>query len=787
MGIENCLALQPLTSRIKLSRALRQLEEALLLLENDVSWSFSEIPDISPSFQLLKIENSTLDPLTILDFGTVISQALMARASIAENRETAPTLWEIVEEIPISLKNLAAEIKKTILPTGEISDSASRELNRIRRELNAQRGRLTKLLESIMRTRSDAVRDELVTIRNDRYVIPIKSEFGGRIKGVAHGASSSGATLFVEPLDSIEANNALQSLRAKEESEIARILFSLASQLRENLYPIKLANDAIGELDLIKAKILFAQKFDAIVPEITEELSLELRAARHPLLEENLRNAPDAESNKIVPVSISLTEKDSVMVISGANAGGKTVVLKTAGLLSLIAISGLPVPAESARVPFYASILADIGDHQSLSANLSTFSSHISNIAAMMSELHNPALVLLDEVGTGTDPDEGSALGVAIVDYFRKQGAQIIASTHYKGLKIYAANDENVINASVAFDQRTLQPTYELILGMAGASSGLEIARRFGIREDVVEFAREKLDDASRDSENYLQKLQSETKQATDLRIALEEERTATAQKYASLDVEFRKHERKRKREFERSLSKTIEDFERMSKTFLKTVEDKKRRKKYEQDLLASKAELKRQAFKKIQQNEADAEINKVKSGNEIEKDKPNETKIISGKIEAGSNVRLKTLGSTGIVEKIDQNRADVLIGSMRMRVPLVDLELIATTETQKNDGKKRTRRKPEPIDIEDRENELSTELYLIGQTAVDAQMEVDRFLDQAYLSKLSRIRIIHGFGTGTLRNAVHQTLKGHTHVKSFEFAPQNEGGNGATIVKLNS
>src|SRR5687768_5297183 len=289
------------------------------------------------------------------------------------------------------------------------------------------------------------------------------------------------------------------------------------------------------------------------------------------------------------------------MMISAANAGGKTVVLKTAGLLSLMAISGLPVPAKRARIPFYASILADIGDHQSLAANLSTFSSHMSNIASMMSECRPPSLVLLDEAGTGTDPEEGSALGVAIVDHFRRKcDAHVIASTHYRGLKIYAANDPDVVNASVEFDEKTLQPTYKLLIGLAGASSGIQIASRFGILPEVISNARENLDISAQDAEAYLLKLQTETKQAEDLRIALEEEREAVAMKYARLDIEAGKKEKARQKEFESTLAETVDAFERQSAAFMKTIEDKALRNKLDKERSARKAELNRSVISKV-------------------------------------------------------------------------------------------------------------------------------------------------------------------------------------------
>jgi len=468
------------------------------------------------------------------------------------------------------------------------------------------------------------------------------------------------------------------------------------------------------------------------------------------------------------------------MIISGANAGGKTVVLKTAGLLSLMAISGLPVPAREAQIPFYRSVLADIGDHQSLSANLSTFSSHISNIAEMMRECKNPALVLLDEVGTGTDPDEGSALGVAIVDYFRQNcGAQVVASTHYRGLKIYAAKDENVINASVEFDEKTLQPTYRLLVGLAGASSGIEIARRFGIRDDVIEVARQNLDISAQEAENYLHKLQFETRQAEDLRIALEEEREVTARKYASLEIEASRREKERKREFEKELAETIRSFENQSKAFIETIEDKALKAKLDKERSARKAELNRAVISKVgTQTETRPAAN-------VSTQKSAELKMLNTKIEVGSRV-LTSFGNVGTVEKIDKETAEVSVGAMRLREKLSNLKAVAESEMPKQlslGEQLQTQAKSSNLRIDT--EDMNSELNLIGKTTAEAEYEIDRFLDEAYLASLPRVRIIHGFGTGALKNFVHHFLKGHPHISKYGFAPSDQGGNGATIAEL--
>ncbi|HMS11204.1 MAG TPA: hypothetical protein PKE66_17075, partial [Pyrinomonadaceae bacterium] len=362
MGHRRLLGLRPMTDRRALEQSLAAIAETIALNEEkQVSWSFSGLEDPSDAVAILKIRNASLEPNRLLELSRICNQAMFVRSAVQPEREFAPTIWAIVEDIPPTLLAAVGKITKKLLPGGEVDDSASPELARIRRELNAQRTRLTKSLESVMRSSGDAIQDEIVTMRNDRYVIPVKSDFRGKVGGVAHGFSSSGQTVFVEPLEAIEANNELQNLKGKEEREIARILFDLTEELRENLPGIEAAVEAVSELDAIKTKVEFARRFKAAVPEISDDGTLELTEARHPLLQANLEQLRADSSQltagtktafpEIVPSSFSLTAGRSVMIISGANAGGKTVVLKTAGLLSLMAISGLPVPAKRARIP----------------------------------------------------------------------------------------------------------------------------------------------------------------------------------------------------------------------------------------------------------------------------------------------------------------------------------------------------------------------------------------------------------------------------------------------------
>ncbi|HEX8920162.1 MAG TPA: Smr/MutS family protein, partial [Pyrinomonadaceae bacterium] len=542
------------------------------------------------------------------------------------------------------------------------------------------------------------------------------------------------------------------------------------------------------------------EKFNCVVPEINESNSLELVEARHPLLEENLRET----GGEVVPVSFSLDSTHPVMVISGANAGGKTVVLKTAGLLSLMALSALPVPAKSARIPFYASVLADIGDHQSLAANLSTFTSHVANISRMIELCDAPALVLFDEVGTGTDPEEGSALGVAVVDHFRRVcGAHVLATTHYSGLKMYAANEESVINASVEFDEKTLQPTYRLLVGIAGASSGIEIARRFGFPDVIVRAASAHVGESARDAAQYLQRIKREAEEAENLRRALEEERAAVAEKYSALDVEAQKRERERQTAFEREFQKAVADFEKRSRELVSKVEDRVERAKVEREAQKRAAELKREAQQaaraaspaaRTQQSSPQRPVRVVREGKVVAASDaaPFEEEYRAASnarpIKVGDRVRLRSFGSIGIVDKLNNDEAEVRVKALRFREKLANLELVEAIEPQPEMGrlaKMQASARGTEVSLRASSEEARNELNVIGRTTAEAVDEADKFLDEAFLNSLQHVRIVHGHGTGALRKAISDFLRNHPHVERFAPAPQNQGGAGATVVEL--
>jgi DNA mismatch repair protein MutS2 len=831
MGRSRIEAMRPFPDIAETRASLRAVGEAAALRERGAGWSFDELADPSESLARLRIAGATLEPLSLLELARLCEQAEAARAAILPERLNAPVLWEIVKDLARDLSRHAARIASKILPSGELDDRASPELARIRHDIVRLRSSIARALENLMRRSEEAIQDQIVTVRNDRFVIPVRSDHRGRVGGVAHGFSSSGQTVFIEPFETIEANNELQNLRETEEREIARILSALTEELRAALPEIETAARIIAELDFINAKASFARSFDCVEPEINDEQILEFDAARHPLLEANLR----ASGKQVVPVSFRLDRENPVMIISGANAGGKTVVLKTAGLLALMALSGLHVPARRARIPFYAEILADIGDAQSLAANLSTFTAHVSNVRRMMeicgaktndvtlneaatnnttnntsnnfsnrafnssNTSTRAALVLLDEVGTGTDPEEGSALGVAVVDYFRRAcGAHVIATTHYSGLKMYAANERGVLNASVEFDEKTLQPTYRLLTGVAGSSSGLEIARRFGFPEKVIADARAHVSESSLAAADYLRRIKREADEAELLRRALEEERRAVAEKYAALDVEANKREQARQREFEREMRSIVTNFEAQARELASKIEDRAMRLRVERETERRAHELRRAAQKAATEQRATRDATEQTGGVRVVRHEPNETanaqsvnfsSTASREIRVGDTVRLP-LGTNGTVERITDGEAEVRAGSLRFRERLANLELVAPAD-EKNEPKRGAKLRKQAaargaeLRLREADENIRNEINVIGQTTDEATNAVDKFLDEAYLQSLARVRIIHGHGTGALRRAIANLLETHPHVARFALAPPDQGGAGATVVEL--
>jgi DNA mismatch repair protein MutS2 len=519
---------------------------------------------------------------------------------------------------------------------------------------------------------------------------------------------------------------------------------------------------------------------------MSESPRMALKDARHPLLEHTLKQS----GGRIVPISLEMDESHQTMVISGPNAGGKTIVVKTVGLIALMAQMGLRVPASEATLPVFDQTLADIGDQQSIAANLSTFTAHMRNIAEMATTVAPPALILIDEVGTGTDPDEGAALGVAVVDFFRRAGATIIATTHYNPLKIWASQVEGVLNASVEFDERTLRPTYRLIVGVAGASSGVEIAKRMNVPAEITEQASALLDPAQRAASDYLKQLKTIVDEQESLRVALEEERQATAEKFSKLDLDFAQREIERQRQFESQLAQAVSDFKEESSRLISSINDRVVAARLKKEAETRAADMRRAAGVKLRKQSeqvlaisprAAQAISASSQTNEATGESSGLFSEDTSEVRERDRVRIKSLNQEGAVESIDGDTYTVMVGSLRFRAKRDEIHLLKSATPP---ASKRAAALPRGISATiNVDEDFTPEINVIGANVDETTDRVDKFLDEACLAGVESVRIVHGHGKGALRRAVSQLLTGHPHVERFNQAPQNEGGGGATIV----
>src|SRR6266542_1298126 len=775
LGAAMAEALTISVSEAEIVRELRLAGEgAVYLREGATALDVNDLPDPRPALGKLNVADVNLEPFEILNLLRLISVAMGLRETFHNEQEKFPLICEITETIP-NLRALYQRLRGRISPAGEIEDFASPELREVRFQISKLRSQIQRSLETILKRAEEAhaLQDEFITIRNERYVIPIRNDNRGAVAGVVHGMSSSGQTAFVEPLETIGLNNELVRLRELEQVEITKVLFSITEELREERATLEAMAARVGQLDFIAAKARLA-----IEPRVNNSGRLALKNARHPLLEASLK----AQGAPIVPISMDLDADRRVMVVSGPNAGGKTVVLKTAGLLSLMAQAGLLVPAAEADLPVFHQVHADIGDHQSIAANLSTFTAHIQNVRGISDELKPPALVLLDEVGTGTDPEEGSALGVAMVDYFREHGAHVIVTTHYSGLKMYATNTPGVINASVEFDERTLKPTYRLLVGLAGSSSGIEIARRFGLAEAITGRAAERVKTASAEATEYLRRLKDQFDHQRQLVAALEEERAAVADKYAKLELHFIQKAKEREKEFRAELQKVVDEFVNKAEKFASTIEDAASARKVRKEIEKRSVELRAAASsesRKMRQRVAPAAG--ADEGAAPETEESPEAVDLS----PGDRVRVLSLDQEGVVESVSETEIVVRIGALRFREQRANLRLSGRkTEPKRKAVGLAGLPKGVSVTLQD-QPVIGGELNVIGKTVNEATEAADKFLDAAYLDNYDSIRIVHGIGMGALKRAIADLLSGHPHVAKWRQASPDEGGAGATVVEL--
>ena len=679
-----------------------------------------------------------------------------------------------------SLRPLAESIERTIQPDGSLADNASPELGRIRRDQERQQRLIEESLRAALRklAAEGATQDELITIRGDRFVIPVRAELKRRISGVVHGASSSGQTVYVEPLETIEQNNELVRLLEEEQAEIHRIFVALTRQVGG--YAVALVEGArvLALVDSLQARARFARDYDCVGPAIAPDL-LRLEAARHPLLERHLR----VTGGRIVPLTLELTAAERQLIISGPNTGGKTVTLKTTALLAMMAQAGLPVPATAASFPVFTAFLADIGDAQSIEAELSTFSAHITNLDRLSRLAGGRSLVLVDELGSATDPEEGSALAVAIASHFLTAGAWTLISTHHTSLKVYAANTPGVLNAAAGVDEVTLAPNYQLRLGVPGASAGIQTAERLGMNASIIAAARQRLGSQQVDIARFLDKLHSELTQLEEERKAARLEQYGLNQERAKLAREGDVELRKRTRELETKLASLIKDFEFQMRETVRAIEDRvgqqKLSKEAERRILRLRREFQESFNQTVVAHRTGADVGDANA-------QPHVLKHIA----VGDQVLLKSMNKIAVVQReVEKDLFEVALGPIKMRVKRDECSApSAGSEQEKRPDPLAAARKQKGVHVtvtSANSDDLRMEINLIGRTVDEATGELEQYLDRAFLAGLERVRIIHGHGAGVLRRGVREFLKGHPHVATIAEAPQNEGGQGATLVEL--
>ena len=766
------------------------------------NFNFAGLASISELLDKSRISGAALESLEILSVVTVVDRA-------AEWREIASNPPQGMKQDWTAVRNLSSGIgdftdflrsfRNKILPDGTLDDRASPKLASIRREIEKQRRGIQESLRGYLRRLSEGgtAQEEVITIRGERFVIPVKSEQKRRVQGVVHGASSSGQTVFIEPLETIEQNNELVRLMEDEHAEVRRILLEMTQRIGERSAEIARALEVLSELELQFVKAKFAEDYNCVAPvltssEVAPPLSLPglerqhgevaktvgqpdfiLRDARHPLLERKLK----AQASSPVPVSIELEGERRELIITGPNTGGKTVALKTSGLLALMAQSGIPVPATRMEAPVFDAVLADIGDYQSIEQSLSTFSAHVTNIDFLSRNATPQSLVLLDELGSATDPEEGAALAVAIAEHFLKIGCITVISTHHTSLKVFAANSPGVVNAAVGFDESTLKPTFELKIGVPGASAGINIAQRLGLNPAIIQSARSRLGSQARDVGQFLDRLHTDLREAETQRLRLRDKEKDVDRERARLETEGKRQQQEKARELEKKLEALLREFEYHTREAVAAVQDRAAAQKVSKDAERRVAKLRRD-FREQFDSAVVAHVSGADRGD------PNARPGLAQHVSEGDFVKLKSVGRNArVARRLHDNHFEVEVGVMKMRIARED---IAEVVSRASDSPvKAARARGVSVALE-RENEnVPSEINVIGHNVDDATRDVEKFVDRAFLAGLPRVRIVHGSGMGILRKALRQLLQQHPHVESVAEPPQNEGGAGATVAEL--
>lgn len=762
-GKAACMSIAPSSDLEQVQQLLDETTAASNLSTRKGYPVFSEVKDVSTSLDRAE-RGGMLHPKELLQIGGVLRCARNVKSYVSENDDT--TVITPLFDMLTPNKYLEERIFSAILTEEEIADTASPELADIRRHMRIQSAKIKDGLQKVISSPaySKFLREPIITIRQGRYVVPVKSECKNDVPGLVHDVSATGSTYFVEPMSAVNANNALRELELKEKKEIERILSAFSAEVAGYRDAILDDINLLVRLDVIFAKAKLAFQMRAWAPIMNEKGKVELRNARHPLIDQQ----------KVVPISLRLGSDFDTMIITGPNTGGKTVTLKTIGLLTLMAECGLHIPAgDGSCLSTFDAILADIGDEQSIAQSLSTFSSHMRTIVDVVAQCDNRTLVLFDELGAGTDPAEGAALAIALIEFCRKMGSRVVATTHYAELKLYAMRTENVINASCEFSVETLQPTYKLLIGIPGKSNAFAISRKLGLSEDILKEAADLVTQSDKDFEDVLSQLEQQRQQMEFARTEAERLRVETAkikQQNEEFNLQLQKEREKALEQARREAQGIIEEARRAANLASEEIKALKKQ-------LSESADTQgiNQRQTELRKNLNDAE-SKLRAG-QAQKERPVPTRGIL----VGDTVELLKLGTKASVLAINKDGTYQLqAGILKMTAKADEIYLLEQENPYKQKGGR-----PAHSGREMKMSAMASEIDLRGMDSVEAICILDRYLDEAMRSNLSSVRIIHGKGTGVLRAAVQQSLRKNKFIKSFRLGLYGEGEDGVTIAEF--
>jgi DNA mismatch repair protein MutS2 len=763
------------TDRPALESAFAQIREAREWLRAERDLGFGGLAD--PEMWLAQIQGPgvVLEPAQLLDAATLLDTSGLLRQQFREEAAKFPLLTARAASLG-DFRDALAAIRRAILPNSEISDDASPALRRIRASIAQTRESIQKTLKQILRARNAGAGEDYVTLRNDRFVIPVRAENRRSVPGVVHGASGTGQTVFLEPLETLETNNQLVQLAEDEAAEILSILRGLTERLQGVRGLLLAAADTIADLDSIFARARFARDFDAAMPEFAPAGDLSLEGARHPVLEDKLRR----EYRTIVPMSLTLGGAEKLLVISGPNTGGKTVALKTTGLAALSAQSAIPVTAHRAVLPLFDRVLVDIGDEQSIAADLSTFSAHMINLKTMLDAATPQSLVLVDEMGTGTAPEEGAALAVALLDEFRAKNCIVLATTHHDRLKAYASTTPGVVNAAVEFDDVNLRPTYRLMVGVPGGSSGIAIAQRLGLAATIIERARSLLTPESREAADLIAYLHRSRDELDRMQQQMTAERHVLEEERRKLRTEWVERQQKRIKELEDKFTDMQKRFDENVARVVEAVKDRELR-----------AQLEKSTRRKIQDVRGDAreDLNAAllqtisESQSDLGVSSHARAALNRDQLQPGARIRVRGFNKPVVFRRLDGSSAEIEAGPLRMKVAIDEITAVEGAPTTNATPIAR-----QNITVTSQSTEGGTdEINVIGSTVEEATERVDKFLDEAALANRQRVRVIHGHGTGALRKGLAQFLSSHPLVERVASESDDRGGKAVTVVELRS